>query len=96
MMAGDDKKEETNNMPLATMLIFVLLAGISSSQILYAFQALANGFDLLWFLGLIVFGFLFVLSFVVILSIVYILDHGHGRIKKRIAFVDKLLGDEVE
>ncbi len=95
-MADENRSEKTNNMPLATMLIFVLLAGISSSQILYAFQALARGFDLLWFLGLIVFGFLFVLSFVVILSIVYILDHSQGKIKKRIAFMDKLLGDEVE
>ncbi|MFQ5884182.1 MAG: hypothetical protein ACE5IO_03675 [Thermoplasmata archaeon] len=82
--------------PLGAILLFISIAGFSASQVIYAIQALVNAFDFLWLLELLFFGFLFILSFAVLFSIIYLLDRSQGRVKKRIAFVESLFGDQNE
>ncbi|MFQ5884972.1 MAG: hypothetical protein ACE5IO_07720 [Thermoplasmata archaeon] len=86
----------TKYKPLIAIILFVSIAGISASLVLSAFKVLASGFDLLWVVGLLVFGFLLILSFVVLLSMVYILDHSRGKVKNRIRFIEGFFGGEHE
>jgi formate hydrogenlyase subunit 3/multisubunit Na+/H+ antiporter MnhD subunit len=94
----ENKKESVTRMyrPLLAMVLFVILAGASGSQVLYAIKELSTHFDILWLIQFIVFGFLLILSFVVLLAIVYALDRSQGRIKRRVAFIEGFFGDNDE
>lgn len=93
---NEEKKESRlkKSKPLFAVIFFVSLGGFSGSQVLYAIQALARGFDVFWLIEFFVFGFLLVLSFVVLLAIIYVLDTSQGRIKRRNRFLESFLGDQ--
>ncbi|MFQ6106314.1 MAG: hypothetical protein ACE5QF_01815 [Thermoplasmata archaeon] len=96
-MAEEEKESVLSRIkPLLAILLFISIAGFSASQVMSAIQVLATGFDLLWLLELLFFGFLLALSFAVLVSIIYLLDRSQGKVKRRIAFFESVFGDDNE